>query len=171
MGNVNLPLTTLLDLMSSINTSISRVAKDIVTKYIRENMTIGLGSGMAVAAIVKELGMSPIKNSLAFIPTSLQIGLTAEENNLKINGEGTISEIDIVIDGADQIDSNLNMIKGGGGALLKEKIITSASPKLVISADSSKYVKAFTRPIPIEVHKFARSIVCDKLKEIGGHPV
>lgn len=114
---------------SSINTSIRRLAKDIVNKYIIENMTIGLGSGSAVGAIVRELGLISIKDSLTFIPTSLQIGIVAEENNLRINDESRISEIDIVFDGADQIDSNLNMIKGGGGALLKEKIITSASPK------------------------------------------
>jgi ribose 5-phosphate isomerase A len=156
--------------MSSMNTSIRRLAKDIVNKYIIENMTIGLGSGSAVAAIVGELGRISIKDSLTFIPTSLQIELVAEENNLRINDESRISEIDIVFDGADQIDSNLNMIKGGGGALLKEKIITSASPKLVISADSTKYVSSFTRPVPIEVHKFARHIVYDRLKKIGGQP-
>ncbi|HEY7080526.1 MAG TPA: ribose 5-phosphate isomerase A [Nitrososphaeraceae archaeon] len=155
--------------MTSINTS-SGVAKDIVNKYIRKNMTIGLGSGSAVTQIVKEIGMISIKDSLSFIPTSLQIGIVAEELNLRISDDTKINEINIVFDGADQIDSNLYMIKGGGGALLKEKIVTSASPKLVISADSSKYVKAFTRPIPIEVHKFARTIVRDKLKQIGGRP-
>ncbi|HEY7571839.1 MAG TPA: ribose 5-phosphate isomerase A [Nitrososphaeraceae archaeon] len=152
-----------------INTS-SGVAKEIVNKYIRENMTIGLGSGSAVTKIVKEIGKISIKDSLSFIPTSLQIGVVAEELNLRITDETKISEINIVFDGADQIDSDLNMIKGGGGALLKEKIITSASRELVILADSSKYVKSFTSPVPIEVHKFARSIVKDKLKQIGGQP-
>lgn len=155
--------------MTMINTS-SGVVKDIVNKYIRENMTIGLGSGGAVTEIVKEIGMISIRESLSFIPTSLQIGIVVEELNLRISNETNISEINIVFDGADQIDSDLNMIKGGGGALLKEKIITSASPKLVILADSSKYVKSFTRPVPIEVHKFARTIVQEKLKQMGGRP-
>jgi len=70
-----------------MNTSIRRLAKDIVNKYIIENMTIGLGSGSAVAAIVGELGRISIKDSLTFIPTSLQIELVAEENNLRINDE------------------------------------------------------------------------------------
>lgn len=155
---------------SSINTSIRELAKDVVKKYIKENMTIGLGSGSTVAAIVSELGKMSAKASLTFIPTSLQIEIAAEENNLRIKEESKIPEIDIVFDGADQIDSNLNMIKGGGGALLKEKIIISASPKLVISADSSKYVKSFNCPIPIEVHKFARRVVYKKLQDMGGWP-
>lgn len=155
---------------SLINAAICKLAKDIVNRYVKENMTIGLGSGSTVAAIVRELGSSSSKDSLSFIPTSLQIEVEAEENNLTIKDESRIPEIDIVFDGADQIDSNFNMIKGGGGALLKEKIITSASPKLVISADSSKYVKSFSHPIPIEVHRFARRVVYERLKKMGGQP-
>ncbi len=85
--------------MTSINTS-SGVAKDIVNKYIRKNMTIGLGSGSAVTQIVKEIGMISIKDSLSFIPTSLQIGIVAEELNLRISDDTKINEINIVFDGA-----------------------------------------------------------------------
>jgi ribose 5-phosphate isomerase A len=84
---------------------------------------------------------------------------------LEIVDENHIPEIDIVFDGADQIDSQYNMIKGGGGALLKEKILISAAKQVVIVANSAKFVGKFNRPVPIEVHPFARSTVSKKLKE------
>jgi ribose 5-phosphate isomerase A len=107
------------------------------------------------------------KNTLKFIVTSLQIKTEAENSGLEIVDENQIPEIDIVFDGADQIDSQYNMIKGGGGALLKEKILISAAKKVIIIADSTKFVGTFNRPVPIEVHPFARSAVSKKLKEIS----
>ena len=68
-------------------------------------------------------------------------------------------QIDIVFDGADQIDANLFMIKGGGGALLREKILMYSARKVIILADSSKFVDRFNRSVPIEVSPFARSTV------------
>ena len=85
---------------------------------------------------------------------------------LEFTDESKINDIDLVIDGADQIDSNLNMIKGGGGALLKEKIIMYAAKEKIILADSDKFVPKFNIPIPIEVHPFARFTVIKKLQSI-----
>jgi ribose 5-phosphate isomerase A len=85
--------------------------------------------------------------------------------------ENMIPYIDIVFDGADQIDGKFNMIKGGGGALLREKILISAAKKVVIMADAAKFVQSFSRPVPIEVHPMARSVVWQKLVQIGGQPV
>jgi ribose 5-phosphate isomerase A len=133
-------------------------------------MLIGLGSGSTVAAIVKEMSTLANKKSLNFIATSLQIKLEAEKSALEIIDESCIPEIDIVFDGADQIDSNFNMIKGGGGALLKEKILISSGMKVIIAADSTKYVSNFSRAVPIEVSQYARSTVYKKLQEIGGTP-
>ena len=76
-------------------------------------------------------------------------------------------QIDIVFDGADQIDANLFMIKGGGGALLREKILMYSARKIVILADSSKFVNQFNRSVPIEVIPFARAIVQQNLTRIG----
>jgi ribose 5-phosphate isomerase A len=79
--------------------------------------------------------------------------------------------MDIVFDGADQIDSKYAMIKGGGGALLREKILISAAKKVVIVADASKFVESFSRSVPIEVHPMARSLVYKKLEEtMNGRP-
>jgi ribose 5-phosphate isomerase A len=131
---------------------------------------VGLGSGSTVAGIVKEMSKLLDKITFEFIATSLQIKQEAEKNGLKIVGENRIPNIDIVIDGADQIDSKFYMIKGGGGALLKEKVLISTAKRVIIIADSNKFVDKFSRSIPIEVHPFARSIVWIKLQEAGGIP-
>jgi ribose 5-phosphate isomerase A len=130
---------------------------------------IGLGSGSTAAKIVKELaGLKDEK--MEFVPTSIQIKLEAEKNNLTIADENRIPDIDIVFDGADQIDEAFNMIKGGGGALLREKILISSAKRVVILADESKFVKQFTWPVPVEVHSMARSSASRKLVAAGGKP-
>ena len=91
--------------------------------FQKENIIIGLGSGSTVAELVKKISTVPNLENFNFIPTSIQIKLIAEKAGLKFTDETKINNIDLVIDGADQIDHHLNMIKGGGGALFKEKII------------------------------------------------
>jgi ribose 5-phosphate isomerase A len=121
-----------------------------------------------MAAFVDLLTELPFKSSVRFITTSLQIEIEAEKAGLETTDVSKSKAIDVVFDGADQIDSNFNMIKGGGGALLKEKVLISAANKVVILADITKYVERFTRSIPIEIHKSARSIIQNKLEMLGG---
>ena len=123
-----------------------------------------------MAALVRELADLSYKTSVVFVTTSIQIKIEAEKVGLKIVDESSFADIDVVFDGADQIDSDFNMIKGGGGALLREKVLISAANKVVILADVTKFVKRLTQPIPIEIHKFARSLVMKRLKEVGGSP-
>lgn len=120
--------------------------------------------------LVRELANLPYKRSVEFVTTSIQIKIEAEKVGLKIADESNFVDIDVVFDGADQIDSDFNMIKGGGGALLREKVLISAANKVVILADDTKFVKRLTRPVPIEIHKFARSFLLKRLREIGGSP-
>jgi ribose 5-phosphate isomerase A len=152
---------------SLLSQSIELLAKDAVERYVKDNQIIGLGSGSTIAFLVKEMARLKNKNTLKFIVTSLQIKTEAENSGLEIVDENQIPKVDIVFDGADQIDSQYNMIKGGGGALLKEKILISAAKKVIIIADSTKFVGTFNRPVPLEVHPFARSAVSKKLKEIS----
>jgi ribose 5-phosphate isomerase A len=152
---------------SLLSQSIELLAKDAVERYVKDNQIIGLGSGSTIAFLVKEMARLKNKNTLKFIVTSLQIKTEAENSGLEIVDENQIPKVDIVFDGADQIDSQYNMIKGGGGALLKEKILISAAKKVIIIADSTKIVGTFNRPVPLEVHPFARSAVSKKLKEIS----
>jgi len=150
------------------NLAIHAVRQQLSTT--NSNQVIGLGSGSMVAAIVREMAKLPDKKRLEFVATSLQIKKEAENSGLKIVDENRIPYIDVVFDGADQIDSEFRMIKGGGGALLKEKVIMSAAKRVVIAADSNKFVDVFSLSVPVEVHQFARSIVSIKLEGEGGIP-
>jgi ribose 5-phosphate isomerase A len=153
----------------SLHDAVQKLAKDAV-KLIKGSKVVGLGSGSTMAQIVREMAKLPGKESMEFIPTSLQIKLEAEKSGLWLTDESRIPDIDIVFDGADQIDSKFNMIKGGGGALLREKILISAAKQVVIVADASKFVQSFNRSVPIEVHPMARSSASKKLAELGGKP-
>ncbi|MDQ3852165.1 MAG: ribose-5-phosphate isomerase RpiA [Thermoproteota archaeon] len=154
----------------SFQDSIQKLAKEAV-KLVKGIKVVGLGSGRTVGFIVREMAKLSNKESIEFIPTSLQIKLEAEKYSLKIADESMIPHTDIVFDGADQIDGKFNMIKGGGGALLREKILISAAKKVVIVADAPKFVQYFSRPVPIEVHPLARSVLSKKLAQMGGQPV
>lgn len=146
--------------------------KHAIRKHVKDNQIIGLGSGRAMACLVRELGRMTDKKNLKFIVTSLQIGIEAENAGLCImNAPPRSGRIDIVFDGADQIDVNLFMIKGGGGALLREKILLYSARKVIILADSSKFVSQFNRSVPIEASPFARSTVSRRLSRIGAKAV
>ena len=138
-------------------------------KLVKNHQTIGLGSGRAATAFVKSLSLFVKKKKLDVkcIPTSLQIKLEAEKGKLHLM-DTILDKIDIVFDGADQIDKGKNLIKGGGGALLKENILINAAKKVVIMADESKFVTNFNRNVPVEVHPLARSTVTKHISKIGG---
>ena len=141
-------------------------------KNVKDGYVLGLGSGRAATTLVKSLSkyIKTKKISVTCVPTSMQIKLIAESGGLKLIDIDQINKIDIVFDGADQIDKNKFLIKGGGGALLKENILISAAKKVIIMADSSKFVKYFNRTIPVEVHPTARQIVWKKIEKLDGKP-
>ena len=141
-------------------------------KNIKDEHVIGLGSGRAATALVKSLSkyIKTKKISIKCVPTSMQIKLIAEKGGLQLIEPDQIDKIDLVFDGADQIDKNKFLIKGGGGALLKENILISAAKKVIIMADSSKFVKDFNRTVPVEVQPLARQIVWKKMENLGGKP-
>ena len=141
-------------------------------KMVKDNYVLGLGSGRAATSIVRSLGLYLKENKIKIkaIPTSLQIKIEAEKEGIPIIEADQIEHIDIVFDGADQIDENKNMIKGGGGALLREKILINTANKVIIIADESKFVKKLNRNVPVEVHPFARNIAAKQLQKYGGKP-
>lgn len=145
------------------------LSQDFFKKYISKGITIGLGSGSTVEKIVRNFAMLEYRDTLEFVVTSLQIRVVSESLGLKIVDQ-KYGNVDVVIDGADQIDSEFNMIKGGGGALLKEKILIASSRKFVIVAQSNKFVDKFTMAVPIEVTPFGRILVKRELEKIGALP-
>ena len=122
------------------------------------------------AVIIREIGKlsEDVKETLQCVASSTQIKEEALNGNLNIVDPNQIPQIDVVFDGADQVDSNLNMIKGGGGALLREKVLHSAARTIVITAESFKFVETFNRSVPIEVHPFSLYVLLDKFRSQQG---
>lgn len=140
-------------------------------KLVKDDYVIGLGSGRAATVLVKSLSkLIKLKNyNIRGVPTSLQIKLTAEKGGIPLVEADQVEHIDIVFDGADQIDSQKYVIKGGGGALLRENILFSLAKKVVVMADKTKFVKNFTRTVPVEIHPLARNSVTKSIKKLGGN--
>ena len=139
-------------------------------KFVKDDYVIGLGSGRAATALVKSLSkLIKLKGyNIRGVPTSLQIKLIAEKGGIPLVEADQVDFIDVVFDGADQIDSQKYVIKGGGGALLRENILFSLAKKVVVMADKTKFVKNFTRTVPIEIHPLARNSVTKSIKKLGG---
>ncbi len=155
----------------TLEKSFEKIAKDILDNHFNiDKLLIGLGSGRAVSKVVNSMTDFTIKKC-DFICTSMQIKIDAEKKGLTILDESKIPYVDLVIDGADQIDKNYLMIKGGGGALLREKILFNSSKKTIIVGDFSKFVNTFSRSLPIEVLPFGGTAVVPFLKELGGEPI
>ena len=150
-------------------------AKEAV-KHVEDGFVVGLGSGSTVAYAIKELG-EKVKNKnldICGIPTSYQSFLLATKSGVKITTLDEHPIINLTIDGADQVDIHLNLIKGMGGALTREKIVALSSKTNIIIADESKKVKNLgdnNHPIPIEVIPFALSQVKNKIKQISGKTI
>jgi len=145
-------------------------------KHVKNGFAIGLGSGSTAAYAVEEIGRR-IKLEewrILGVPTSYQAFLLAIKHNIPITTLEEHPSLDLTIDGADQIDEKLNLIKGMGGALAREKIVASASKKLIIVADENKKVRVLgenNHPVPIEVLPFATAFVIHKIEEIDGKPI
>ncbi|HEU5119969.1 MAG TPA: ribose 5-phosphate isomerase A [Candidatus Nitrosocosmicus sp.] len=155
----------------TLDNSIENIAKDIIEyQFSDKQLVIGLGSGRAVTKIVKLLPIEVAKNC-EFICTSLQIKIEAERKNLKIIDESQIPLLDFVIDGADQIDDRFCLIKGGGGALLREKILYFSAKKTIIVADFTKFVSSFSRSVPLEILPFGRTSILPFVQKLGGTPM
>ncbi|MGD8707249.1 MAG: ribose-5-phosphate isomerase RpiA [Nitrosopumilaceae archaeon] len=155
----------------SYDSAISALSNDAL-KHVKNNYVIGLGSGRAATILVKSLAsFTRIKKyKIKGIATSLQIKLIAEEGGITIIESDQVDHIDVVFDGADQIDSQKYVIKGGGGALLRENILFSLAKKIIVMADQTKFVKNLTRSVPVEIHPLARNSVTQKIGKIGGKP-
>jgi ribose 5-phosphate isomerase A len=141
-------------------------------KLVRDGDVVGLGTGSTAYFAVIALG-ERVKAGLKIIgiPTSVQTGDLARQLGIPLTTLDERPEIDITIDGADEVDPKLNLIKGGGGALLREKVVASVSKKMVVVADSSKVVPALGKfPLPVEIISFARTVVENKIAALGASP-
>jgi ribose 5-phosphate isomerase A len=145
-------------------------------KHVKDGLVVGLGSGSTVAYAIEEIGkrMKNEKINVLGVPTSYQSFILAVKNGIPTTTLEEHPVLDLSIDGADQIDKNLNLIKGMGGALTREKIIASASKYNIIIADESKktdLLGANGQPVPIEVLPLALPLVERNVKKLNGRPV
>lgn len=155
----------------SLNKKINAAQEAI--KYIENNMKIGLGTGSTADEFTRLLSVK-VKEGLdvVCVPTSINTKNLAQELDIVIGSLKDIKELDITVDGADEIDKNLSLIKGGGGALLREKIISYNSKKMVVIADDSKKVEKLGNfKLPVEVisfeHEATNYQILKKLEDIG----
>lgn len=137
--------------------------------YIKDGMKVGLGSGSTMYYLMKELG-ERVKQGLQVtgIPTSNKTAEWAREFGVPLTNFTEVQELDLAIDGADEVDADLHLIKGGGGALLREKIVADAAKELLIIVDESKIVQhlgAF--PLPVEVVPFGWEVTAAKVTGLG----
>jgi ribose 5-phosphate isomerase A len=141
-------------------------------KLVFDGEVVGLGTGSTAYFTVIALG-ERVKAGLKIIgiPTSVHTGDLARSVGIPLTTLDEHPEIDITIDGADEVDPQLRLIKGGGGALTREKVIATASKRMVVVVDSSKAVAVLGKfPLPIEVIAFARTVVERKIVSLGGSP-
>jgi ribose 5-phosphate isomerase A len=138
-------------------------------RFVRDGDIVGLGTGSTAAYAVRFLA-ERVREGLKIrgIPTSVQTKELAASLGIPLTTLDECQQIDVDIDGADEFDSQLHLIKGGGGALLREKIIASASRQVVIIADSSKQVAVLGKfPLPVEVIPFAQALVAKRIGALG----
>ena len=139
-------------------------------RYIKPGQTLGLGTGHAASAFIRALGASGI--SVRGVPTSKVSDELARSVGIPIITLAEAGKIDVDIDGADAVDPRFNMIKGYGGALVREKIVAASSRRFVVLVGYEKIVKWLGErgPLPVEVIPFGLSLVTAKIKAMGMKP-
>jgi len=154
---------------SDIRDQEKQAAAREAVKLVEPGSIVGLGSGSTATYAVRFVA-ERVRQGLEItaMPTSLKTKQLAEQLGIPLTTLEEHLQIDIDIDGADEIDPHLNLIKGGGGALLREKIIASASKRFVVVADSGKLVPCLGKfPLPVEVIPFAQPIVKTRIEALG----
>src|SRR5579871_6127386 len=138
-------------------------------RFVKDGQVVGLGTGSTAAYFIQLLGQQ-VKNGLRIrgIPTSDRSRELALSQGIPLTTLDECQDIAVTVDGADEVDPQLRLIKGGGGALLREKIVASATKQLVIVADATKQVERLGKfPLPVEVIKFAQALVEKRIAALG----
>ncbi len=149
---------------------LKRAAAEKAVEFVPENEYIGIGTGSTINFFIEALGKSgkKIKGAVTTSKKSSELMAQYEIPEIAAN---EVSRLSIYIDGADEINHTLQMIKGGGGAHLPKKIVANLADQFICIADESKYVSRLGKfPLPIEVIPMARSMVARQIAKLGGQP-
>ncbi|MEM2996565.1 MAG: ribose 5-phosphate isomerase A [Candidatus Bathyarchaeia archaeon] len=152
-----------------------RRASEKAVEHVESGFIVGLGSGTTATLAIRLIGerlRAGILRDILGVPTSLQAAQEAISSGIPLTTLDEHPEIDVTIDGADQIDHELRAIKGGGGALLREKVVASSSRLRIVVADETKLTERLGVgcPVPVEVHPFAIKPVYMRLLKMGAKP-
>ena len=148
-----------------------KLAAEAAMKYIEENTIVGVGTGSTVNHFIDALALrkAEIDGAVSSSEASTE---RLKAHGIPVYDLNTVDNIPVYVDGADESDKGLNLIKGGGGALTREKIIAAVSDKFVCIADDSKLVRVLGAfPLPVEAIPMARSYVAREIVKLGGDPV
>lgn len=153
------------------NTSEKQRAAEKALQYIKPDMTLGIGTGSTVAYFIE--GLTQYKHLIHEVVSSSEAStLALKKIGLHPVDLNSVQPIDLYVDGADECDPQHNLIKGGGAALTREKIIAATSKQFICIINESKYVDILgTFPLPVEVIPMARSYVAKQLIQLGGQPL
>ena len=138
-------------------------------RFVKDGQVVGLGTGSTATHFIKLLGNEVEKGlRIRGIPTSDRSRELALSLGIPLITLDDCQEIDVTVDGADEVDPHLRLIKGGGGALLREKIVASATRQMIVVADASKQVPRLGKfPLPVEVIRFAQALVAKRIRSLG----
>src|SRR2546426_3744968 len=150
-----------------------RAAAEAAVALVKTRMVVGLGTGSTSGYAIRRLGdLARDGLDIRGVPTSIATANLAKEHGIPLTSLEECPRLDLAIDGADEVDPHLDMIKGMGGALFREKLVAAASKAVAIAADASKLVKRLgsRAPVPVEVHPFGWRISKARLEALGGRP-
>jgi ribose 5-phosphate isomerase A len=153
--------------------NLKKVAGEKAAEYVQNGMTLGLGTGSTVQYFVEKLGeMVGEGLDVVGVPTSKRTEELARKVGVPLSTLEETPALDLTVDGADEVDPNLNLIKGMGGALLREKMVASSSREFIVIADDSKVVERLgtKSPLPVEVTQFGWTSVKEWIAKLGSIP-
>ncbi|WP_042706635.1 ribose-5-phosphate isomerase RpiA [Methanomicrobium mobile] len=139
---------------------------------VADDMVVGLGTGSTVLYTMEKLA-ERIKSgeiNILGIPTSIQTAMRARKLGIPLTTLDEYPDVDIAIDGADQVDPAFNLIKGRGAAQTRERCLAECAKRFVVVVDGSKITQKLSGTVPVEVIPFAMTLVCERLKALGGNP-
>lgn len=151
------------------STKAKKAAGEAALQFVQQDMLLGLGTGSTVAFFLDALAEQCRQGlRVVAVTTSEKTERRAKELGISLADIDTMMSLDLTVDGADEIDGQKRMIKGGGGALLREKIVASMSKEMIVIVDSSKAVTKLGKfPLPVEILPFAYRSTLHKIKQLG----